>query len=164
MGIPLSIILKAGTPSLSGYMITISFFVEHLDSNFVVTSDCNKYLYVYSLCYILSHFIRTDCQRLATNHFMASPQGCTIFIISTLGRYTFHLNIGNIAIFFFFLLLFFRATPKAYGSSQAGAATRDLSHVHDLYHSSWQCQIPDPLSEARDQTRILMDTSQIHFH
>ena len=27
-----------------------------------------------------------------------------------------------------------------------------------------QHQIPNPLSEARDQTHILMDTSQIHFH
>ena len=29
--------------------------------------------------------------------------------------------------------------------------------------SSWQCQILNPLSKARDQTCILMDTSQIHF-
>ena len=29
--------------------------------------------------------------------------------------------------------------------------------------SSWKSQIPDPLSEARYGTRILMDTSQIHF-
>ena len=29
-------------------------------------------------------------------------------------------------------------------------ATWDLSRVCDLYHSSQQCQIPDPLSEARD--------------
>ena len=28
-------------------------------------------------------------------------------------------------------------------------ATRDTSHIHDLRHSSWQCWIPDPLSEAR---------------
>ena len=29
-------------------------------------------------------------------------------------------------------------------------ATQDLSRVCDLYHSSWQCQILNPLSEARD--------------
>ena len=29
-------------------------------------------------------------------------------------------------------------------------ATQFLSHVCDLHHSSWQRQIPDPLSEARD--------------
>ena len=33
----------------------------------------------------------------------------------------------------------------------------------DLHHSSQQCWIPDPLREARDQTHILIDTSQIHF-
>ena len=37
-------------------------------------------------------------------------------------------------------------------------ATPDLSHVYDLYHSSGQRQILNPLSEARDQTHILMDT------
>ena len=42
-------------------------------------------------------------------------------------------------------------------------AMQDLSHVYDLHHSSWQCWIPDPLSEARDQTHVLMDTSRIHF-
>ena len=32
----------------------------------------------------------------------------------------------------------------------------DLSCVCDLHHSSGQCQIPNPLSKARDQTHILM--------
>ena len=40
---------------------------------------------------------------------------------------------------------------------------QDLSHVCDLHHSSRQRQILNPLSEARDQTRILMDTSQVHY-
>ena len=39
----------------------------------------------------------------------------------------------------------------------------DPSRVCDLLHSSWQCWILDPLSEAWDQTRILKDTNQIHF-
>jgi len=64
----------------------------------------------------------------------------------------------------------------AYGSSQArgqigaavmayttATATRELSQVCDLYLSSWQRWIPNPLSKARDRTRILMDTSQIRF-
>ena len=42
-------------------------------------------------------------------------------------------------------------------------ATWDLSHICDLHHSSWQCQILKPPSKARDQT-VLMDTSQIHYH
>ena len=61
----------------------------------------------------------------------------------------------------------------AYGSYQAkgqiGAAAADLRHSHsnardpshvcDLYHNSRQRRILNPLSEARDQTYILMDTS-----
>ena len=43
-------------------------------------------------------------------------------------------------------------------------AMRDPSHICDLHHNSQQCQILNPLSEARDQTHILMDPSQIHFH
>ena len=58
----------------------------------------------------------------------------------------------------------------AYGGSQVQSelqplayttaiATQDLSHVCNLHHSSWQCQ--NPLSEARDQTHILMVTSWV---
>ena len=39
----------------------------------------------------------------------------------------------------------------------------DLSPIFDLHHSSWQCQLYNPLSKARDQTHILMDTSQVCF-
>ena len=42
-------------------------------------------------------------------------------------------------------------------------AIRDLSHVCDLHHSSQQHRIPHPLSEAKDQTLVLMDTGQIRF-
>ena len=37
----------------------------------------------------------------------------------------------------------------------------DLSHVYDLCHSSWQCQILNPLSKARNRISILMDTSHV---
>ena len=43
-------------------------------------------------------------------------------------------------------------------------ATPDLSLVWGLHHSSEQHQISDPLSEVRDRTRILTDTSWIRFH
>ena len=44
-------------------------------------------------------------------------------------------------------------------------ATGDPSCICNIPHSSWQHQILNPLSKARDQTRILMDTSwsQIRF-
>ena len=43
-------------------------------------------------------------------------------------------------------------------------ATRDPSCICDLHHSSQQCWILNPLSEARDPTCNLMVLSQIHFH
>ena len=39
----------------------------------------------------------------------------------------------------------------------------DPSHVFDLYHSSLQRQILNPLSQARDEIRVLMDTSWIRY-
>ena len=47
-------------------------------------------------------------------------------------------------------------------ASATATATQDTSSIHNLDHSSRQCQIPDPLSKGRDRTHILMDTSQIH--
>ena len=62
----------------------------------------------------------------------------------------------------------------AYGGSQArgqsGAAAADLhdshnnqnlSHICNLYLSLWQHQILNPLSKARDRTRLLKDTNRI---
>ena len=42
-------------------------------------------------------------------------------------------------------------------------AMPDLSHNCDLHHISQQRWILNPLSEARDRTRVLMDTGQIRF-
>ena len=85
------------------------------------------------------------------------------------------MSIHNLYPFYLFILLF-RVTPVAYVSSPArgqveavaaglptATAMWDLSCVFDLHHSSWQHQITNPLSKARDQTHILTDTSQIHF-
>ena len=72
------------------------------------------------------------------------------------------------------IYFFFRATPAAYGGSQAGGqlelqlpacttatAMWDPSRICDLHHSSWQRRILNPLSKARDRTRVLVDTSQV---
>ena len=76
--------------------------------------------------------------------------------------------------FFFFNFCLFRATPAAHGRSQArgqigaaacatATATADLRCVCDLHHSSLQHWILNPLSGARDQTYIFMDTSQVRY-
>ena len=47
-------------------------------------------------------------------------------------------------------------------AQQVTATTiRDPSRVCDLHHRSWQRQIFNPLSEARDQTHVLMDASRV---
>ena len=48
--------------------------------------------------------------------------------------------------------------PLAYATA---TATPDPRLTCDLHHSSWQRQILNPLSEARDETCFLMDTSQV---
>ena len=73
--------------------------------------------------------------------------------------------------FFFFFGLFndcTRAQPRLgvklelqLPAMASATAMRDPSHVSDLHHSSWQHQILNPLSEARDRTLILMGASQI---
>ena len=47
-------------------------------------------------------------------------------------------------------------------SYTTATATRDLIRVCDLHHSSWQRQILNPLSKARDKPTT--KPSLIHFH
>ena len=44
-------------------------------------------------------------------------------------------------------------------ASTTAAAAWDPSHISDLHHSPWQCRSLNPLSEARDHTRNLVDAS-----
>ena len=75
------------------------------------------------------------------------------------------------------IFFLFRTTPVVHGGSQASdligataasglhtaTATQDPSHICDLHHSAQQCQILNPLSKARDQTRNLTVPSWIRF-
>ena len=86
-------------------------------------------------------------------------------------------NILFLVAFFVFCFLFFpflgllsrhMEVPRLGGLTRAVAAgytrataTRDLSRVCDLHHSSRQRLILNPLREARDQTQNLMAPSQI---
>ena len=77
----------------------------------------------------------------------------------------------KVVFFLFFLFLFlnlFRAIPAAYGSSQArgpiGVTAVGLHHSHSNIRSEPHLQTtPQLLSEAKNQTCILMDTSRICF-
>ena len=89
------------------------------------------------------------------------------------------IHFGLIDILVLFLVLFFFSSfflgpwawhmevprlgvePLAYATA---TATPDPSLVCDLHHSSRQCQIPNPLSDARDRTCVLKDPNQVRFH
>ena len=71
-------------------------------------------------------------------------------------------------LYYLFIYCLFRAAFAAYGSFQArgpiraaaashttATAMRDPSRICDLHHSSEQCWILNPLSEARDWTCVL---------
>ena len=70
--------------------------------------------------------------------------------------------------------LYFRVAPMACGSSQAkdqiGATPAGLHHSHSNAGSATytaahgNAGILNPLSEARDQTHILVDTSRVPYH
>ena len=66
-------------------------------------------------------------------------------------------------LFLFFFILLFRDTPKDVEVPRLGVevelqlwayttatARQDLSHIFNLYCSSWQCHILNPLRKARD--------------
>ena len=69
-------------------------------------------------------------------------------------------EIAGSVVVLFCLFAFSRAPPAAYGDSQARG--RIGATAADLHHSSWQLQILNPLSKARDRTQNLMVPSQIH--
>ena len=71
--------------------------------------------------------------------------------------------------FFFFFFFFFVEVPRLGLKSglqllayTTATATPDPSRICDLHHSSRQHLILNPLSKARNGTRVFMDTSLVH--
>ena len=73
--------------------------------------------------------------------------------ISILGPHPWHMEVPRLGVELELQLLVYATAT----------ATPDLSHICDLYHSSQQCRILNPLSEARDWTRNLIVSSWICF-
>ena len=102
---------------------------------------------------------------------LSSPTPVYIFeLVHQIDQSLFHF------VLVFVLFCLFRVSPMAYEISQAQGQIRasaaglhhshsmqDLSCICDPHHSLWQHQIPNPLSEARYQTHILIDTHQICY-
>ena len=70
-----------------------------------------------------------------------------------------HIYVCMYIVFYLSFCLFSRATPAAYGGSQARGLIRAVAYARaiatprricDLHHSSRQCWILNPLSKARD--------------
>ena len=78
----------------------------------------------------------------------------TLLILSFLEPHPWHMEIPRLGV-----------EPELQLLAYATATgTRDLSHICNLHHSSQQRHILNPLSRARNQTHILMDTSRVHYH
>ena len=98
--------------------------------------------------------------------------GCIIFSDWCLGFGGYIPRSGSDAVYFFFFFFFgpdlwhmevLRLGVKSelpLPAYTTAAATPDPSRIYNPHQSSWQCWVPHPLSEARDQTHMLMDTSR----
>ena len=79
---------------------------------------------------------------------------CLFVCLFVLGLYLGHMEVPRLGV----------ESELQLPAYATATATREPSHVCSLHHSSRQCWILNPLSEARDQTGVLMDTSQVHYH
>ena len=85
---------------------------------------------------------------------MSIPDSSIIIIITNfLGLHPWHMDIPRIGMELELHLTTYTTAP----------AMPDPTCVCDLHHSSQQHWILNPLSKARDQTPILVDTSWLHF-
>ena len=88
--------------------------------------------------------------RLLVNFFLLEC-GAGFSLLCFLGQHPQHMEIPALGVIMELQL-------PAYTTA---TAMLDSSHVCNLHHSSWQCWILNPLSEARDRTCIFMDTSPV---
>ena len=83
--------------------------------------------------------------------FLKIPSVSSFFLFFFLGLYPWHMDVSRLGV----------KSELQLPVYTTGTATQDLSHVCNLHYSSWQCQILNLQSEARDGTLILMDPSWI---
>ena len=74
-----------------------------------------------------------------------------VFIFDFLGLHLWHMEVPRLGV----------KSELQLPAYTTATAMQDLSHVCDLHHSTRQCQIPNSLIDARDQTHLLMDASQV---
>ena len=74
-----------------------------------------------------------------------------VYFLCFLGLHLWHMGVPRLGV----------ESELQLPSYATATAMGDPSCVCDLHRSSWQCQILNPLSKARDRTHILLDTSWI---
>ena len=83
-----------------------------------------------------------------------TEKGGTRLDLFFLGPYLWHMEVPSLGV----------ESELQLAAYTTATATWDPSRLCNLYHSPWQRQIRNPMSEARDRTPILMDTSLVCYH
>ena len=78
----------------------------------------------------------------------------TFFFFAILGLYPWHMEVPRLGV----------ESELQLPAYTTATAAQDLSCICNLHRSSRQLGILDPLSEARDRTRVLMDPHWVHYH
>ena len=79
---------------------------------------------------------------------------CLFFVSAFQGQHLWHMEVPRIRV----------ESELQLPAYPIATAMPNIGRICNLYHISLQCWIFNPLSKARDQTCIFMDTSQICFH
>ena len=77
----------------------------------------------------------------------------TFFFFVLLGLYLSHMEVPRLGV----------ESELQLQAYTAAIAMPDPSCICNLHHRSRQCRILNPLSGTRDQTRVLMDISQVCY-
>ena len=116
----------------------------------MLLKTCQLFLKLFFLAFIIYLFFSAIIPEL----FVSLPTNCKAFLGGGggfLGPYLQHMEVPKLGV------------ESELQLPATATAMWDPSCVCNLYHSSQQCRIPNPLSEARDRPCILTDTSQIRF-
>ena len=132
----------------------------------------SKWLYQFTLSAVYEKFFWSN---ILCNTTVFS----TFFIFTILKCVLYYLTVILICVFWFFFPFFVFLGPYLWHMEvprlgvqlelqllayTTAKATQNPSHIWNLHHSSRQRHILNPLCEARDQTHILMNTSQVRYH
>ena len=147
----------------------ISWFINQKETNivFVKCEASHKYICVCVCVYICIYISYTLWQfryqninketkewiLIISQTYLMPKDAICIFFFRFLGLHPQHIEVPRLGVELQLQLL-------AYATA---TATKDLSHFCDLHHSSQWHQILNPLSKARNQTHIIMYTSQLCY-